>query len=172
MCLKYAEGGGRGEEIVWMEIRDPLSSENGAVARQPQRASVNDGSAKGSSWAQSGPRTCPSHREAPPTQTIHTANFGVTTEFQISIPSGIQSCNSEYHFNKAKKLPRATHSAKLHWANNTKVAVVMVTRNLEKLLVFYFKHSSGKWRAAYIMKLLSNICSQRPYSSMHCDNSI
>lgn len=33
----------------------------------------------------------------------------------------------------------------------------MVTRNLEKLLVFYFKHSSGKWRAAYIMRLLSNI---------------
>lgn len=39
----------------------------------------------------------------------------------------------------------------------------MVTRNLEKLLVFYFEQSSGKWRAAYIRRLLSNICPQDNY---------
>lgn len=115
-----------------------------------------------------GPGPAPHTRRLPPNKqsTRHTAYFSVTTEFQIHVPNGIQSCNSEYHFNKAKKLPRATHSAKLHWANNTKVAVVMVTRNLEKLLVFYFKHSSGKWRAAYIMKLLSNICPQDNYTPL------
>jgi len=51
----------------------------------------------------------------------------------------------------------------------------MVTRNLEKLRVFYFKPNSGKWRTAYIKNLLSNICPEENYilpEYVHCGKTI